>query len=280
VRLAVHLALALAPLLALPAAAQCPPSCFGGGGPAATDCFLSFGGVAASTDACTDGDPSCDQDGTIDGRCTLTLTACACVPSAACSVTALDAPPTAVATGTGAAGVQPLASAVAALPVSGESCTAPGLAVVPVTQTPAKLKPGVATLKTVAVAGGKKDKDKLKLSCAPGHPTLARDVQPIFTELCTYSGCHSGPVPQGNLSLEDGQSLASLVNQKSTSSFKLVRVKPGNLKKSFLAQRVLGLGNLPRMPSACPDVVAPVTRCLTDQEIYVILAWIQAGAQP
>ena len=70
------------------------------------------------------------------------------------------------------------------------------------------------------------------------------------------------------------------MSQRALGLAKLQRVKPGSLKKSYLT---LGLfpGTLAiQMPDGCPNVVAPVTRCLTDAEVYTILAWIQAGAQP
>lgn len=256
--------------------AQCPPSCFGGGGPATTDCFLSWGGVTSPSVTCTDGDPACDTDGQIDGQCTFAATACVNVSSGSCTSSALDAAPTVAVKGTGA---QALAAAIRSLPTSGTVCTEGGLAVVPVTITPAKLKPGVVTLKTTTVSGGKKDKDKLRLVCQPARPTLAANVQPIFTQTCTYAGCHSGLAPQSALSLEEGQTLAGLVNQRALAFGKLVRVKPGSLKKSYLTRSTLGL-NAREMPDGCPSVLAPVERCLTDVEKYVLLAWIQAGALP
>ncbi|HXJ36740.1 MAG TPA: hypothetical protein VMS22_22115 [Candidatus Eisenbacteria bacterium] len=256
--------------------AQCPPACAGGGGPAATDCFLAFGGVGGSAVACTDGDPTCDQDGTIDGTCTLAVTACTNVGVGSCPATPLDATPTAVAKG---AGADAFVSAVGQLSPSAQTCTAPGLVRLSIAPSQAKLKPAVVTVRTTAVAGGKKDKDKLKLVCNPARPGLAASVQPLFTATCTYTGCHSGELPQASLSLEDGQSLAALVNQRAVRSPKLARVKPGSIKKSFLTKGLFGVGAR-RMPDGCPDIVTPVERCLTDAEIYTILAWIQAGALP
>src|SRR5437899_2482255 len=84
------------------ASAQCPSTCTGGGGPAATDCFLAYGGAPAKVVTCTEGDPSCDLDGQIDGVCTFGLTACTNVSVGSCSATPLDAAPVAVAQGTGA----------------------------------------------------------------------------------------------------------------------------------------------------------------------------------
>ena len=42
--------------------AACPgPDCFGGGGPSATDCILTWSGVTTSATTCVDGS-ACDQD--------------------------------------------------------------------------------------------------------------------------------------------------------------------------------------------------------------------------
>ena len=58
-----------------------------GGGSKATDCIAEFDAVAPksplaksglpnATRTCTDGDPTCDADGTVDGICTFTVSAC------------------------------------------------------------------------------------------------------------------------------------------------------------------------------------------------------------
>ena len=259
------------------AVAQCPPTCTGGGGPAATDCFLAYGSAPGSTITCTDGDASCDLDGQIDGHCTFALTACTNTSVGTCAATPLDAPPTAVAKGTGA---EVFTAAVGQLSPSQATCTDPGLVTLAIATSPVKLKPAKLTLRLTAIAGGKKDKDTLKLVCNPARPRLATDIQPIFTTNCTYAGCHSGLIPQSSLSLEDGQSAAGLA-QKALRSPRTARVKPGSLKKSYLVSGLLGIGGAVQMPDGCPDHVAPpVERCLTDVEIYAILAWIQAGAQP
>lgn len=257
------------------AAAQCPPTCQGGGtGPKATDCFLSYGNAPGKVITCTEGDPSCDLDGTIDGVCTFGLTACTNVAVGSCPATPLDSAPTATQRGTGGDG---FIAALAQLSTTTQACTEPGLVKLPIALSKTKLKQAKLTLLLRAAAGGKTDKDTLKLVCNPAKPSLAGNVQPIFTTNCTYAGCHSGAIPERSLSLEDGQSAAGLA-QRALGLAKLKRVQPGSVKKSYLT---LGLfpGTLAvQMPDGCPNIVAPVTRCLTDAEIYTILAWIQAGA--
>jgi hypothetical protein len=257
------------------ASAQCPTACSGGGGPASTDCFLAWGDAPGKVITCTDGDPACDVDATIDGVCTFGLKACTNVAVGACAATALDAPPTLLAKGSGA---EALGSAFGSLPMSTEGCTEGGLVKLAITSSPSKLKPAKLTLRATAVAGGKKDKDTFKLVCNPARPTLAASIQPIFTATCTFAGCHSGQLPQSGLSLEDGKSAAGL-SDVAAASGKLARVKPGSLKKSYLTRSLFGNAAV-FMPDGCPlDPTAQGGRCLTQSEIYLILAWIQSGAR-
>jgi hypothetical protein len=257
------------------ASAQCPGMCTGGGGPPATDCFLAYGSAPGKVITCTDGDASCDTDGLIDGACTFGLTACTNVAVGACAATPLDGAPTVVTKGTGA---EAFVTAVGALSTSSPACTDPGLVKLAIATSQVKLKPAKVTLRITAVAGGKKDKDTLKLVCNPAKPSLATNVQPIFTANCTYAGCHSGAFPQSSMSLEEGKAAASL-SQRALGSPRTLRVKPGNLKKSYLARGLFGDGAV-LMPDGCPNVVPPVERCLSPVEIYTVLAWIQAGALP
>jgi hypothetical protein len=258
------------------ACAQCPTACSGGGGPASTDCFLAWGDAPGKVITCTDGDASCDVDGTIDGVCTFGLTACTNVPVGPCAATPLDAPPTLLAKGSGA---EALASAIGGLPTSTHGCTGGGLVKLAIASSRTKLAPAKLTLRATAVAGGRKDKDTFKLVCNPGRPTLAANVQPIFAATCTFAGCHSGQLPQSELSLEDGKSAAGLA-EIAVASVKLQRVKPGSLRKSYLTRSLFGFAAV-QMPDGCPlDPTAEGGRCLTPSEVYLILAWIQSGAAP
>jgi hypothetical protein len=273
-------AIAVAALaVAAVAHAACPPDCVLGGGPATTDCFVQWGGIPAAKTSCTDGDVACDTDGRADGVCTIGLQACVNVAASGCTpapLTAATVKPTALpaeaALSTALGGLVGDANA---------TCTpaAPGFAI-PLKggTTLAPIKPGVASFKVTAKAG-KADVDKLKLSCAPGAQ-LARDVQPIFTAKCATTGCHAGTTPAGAHTLEAGKTYADNVNVKTLNPRNGVRIKPGSVKGSFLARKILGLGikdgTLP-MPSGCPGT-PPLTGCLTPQETVTILSWIQRGA--
>jgi len=256
------------------ARAQCPPACAGGGGPASTDCYLAWANAPGKVITCTDGDGSCDVDGQLDGTCTFGLAACTNVAVGACAATPLDAPPTALQKGRGA---EALIGALGQLPTVTSGCTESGLVKLTIATSQTKLKPAKVTLRVTAVAGGKKDKDTFKLVCNPGRPSLATHVQPIFTENCTYAGCHSGQLPQSDMSLEAGKSAADLAETALSSFPKIPRVKPGSLKKSYLVKGLFGNGAV-QMPDGCPNDPTE-GRCLTPTETYLILAWIQAGAQ-
>jgi hypothetical protein len=254
---------------------QCPPGCAGGGGPASSDCYLAWANAPGKVISCTDGDGSCDVDGQLDGTCTFGLAACTNVAVGACTATPLDAPPSALQKGTGG---EALVSALGQLPTATSGCTESGLVKLAIAPSQKKLKPAKLTLRTTAIAGGKKDKDTFRLVCSPGRPSLATHVQPIFDATCIAAGCHSGQLPQSDLSLEAGQSATALRETALASFPKIPRVKPGSLKKSYLTRSLFGNGAV-QMPDGCPN--APVEGvCLTPSQISVILAWIQAGALP
>jgi len=258
------------------AGAVCPPDCVPGGGPAATDCIIEWGGIAAAVGTtCVDG-TACDQDGKADGVCTFPLQACFDVGGACGSTAMTSVRVTARKVAAGAT----LASAMETLTPG--QCTAPGFAV-PVKPSNGimPMKPGVAKIKVVAVADGKKDPDKLSLTCLPAQPSFANDVQPIFTQRCaTTGGCHDSSFRAENQALDAGEAYSNIVSKPSAEGGKLLVVSPGSIAKSFLARKITGKGlkgsNGILMPFGCP-LVPGVGGCLTDAEIYTILAWIQAG---
>ncbi len=266
-------------LLGNAAWADCPPDCVPGGGPATTDCFITWSGVPSTTFACTDGDPSCDSDAKVDGVCTLKLQSCINVPGlGACTPSGLSQAPIIKPSKDPMA--QELTGALGGLDLATQGCTRPGLTM-PIRFTLAGFKPAVSRLSITAVSGGKRDKDKLRISCVPGatQPSFAADVQPIFTARCAIPSCHTGQPLGGNQDLTAGQAYAQSVNAPATTG-KLPRITPGSIKRSQLAHRILGLG-LPRggsiMPQGCPGF-PPAGGCLTPQEIFTILAWIAEGA--
>ncbi|GIW40032.1 MAG: hypothetical protein KatS3mg076_0609 [Candidatus Binatia bacterium] len=73
-------------LLPVLAGADCPENCeIEGGGRRSTDCLLTWGGVEPRAPGsrvvdCADGDPECDEDGAVDGKCTFSLSVCLATP--------------------------------------------------------------------------------------------------------------------------------------------------------------------------------------------------------
>src|SRR6266568_5127010 len=125
----IPVALAFVLALAPAARADCPPDCVAGGGPSATDCFIAWSGLPGMSETCADGE-ACDLDGKVDGICTLGLQGCINVP------------------GLGA-------------------CTPAGLGL-PLKLSLAGISPGKAHFTVTASSSGKRDRDKLRLTCTPG----------------------------------------------------------------------------------------------------------------
>lgn len=264
----------------------CPPDCvLGGGKPPTTDCLVQWNGITDVNQSCVDGD-ACDTDGKVDGVCTLALAPCVNVPSTGCTPAPLTSATVKPTTLPAEAALQTTLTSLVG--VTDQSCAASTGFAIPLKggTTLGPIKNGVAKFKVTAVAGGK-DVDKLKLSCAPGAQ-LTRDVQPIFTARCAIPSCHSGPSPSGGHTLEAGKTWADNVNVKSLNPANGLRVKPGSIKGSFLARKILGIGikdgssfmpqGCPGLPPTCPNNPPNCGGCLTPEEIVVILSWIQRGA--
>lgn len=265
---------ALAALAAAATArAACPPECFsGGGGSPATDCFLQWSGLSATSLTCADGDPSCDLDATLNGVCTLNVSACINMPDATgtCTASTLSAPPRAK-----GKGVTALRSALAALDPAQPQCTSGGVTMSLAVKA-SGIKPAVIRVKTTALSAGRKDTDTVKLTCTSGRPTLA-DVQPIFTAKCATTSCHTDTTRIGNLALTAGNARPALLDRRATAAPKWILLKAGNPRKSFLVRKLF-----PPLPSRhgapMPQGCTITDTCLTPEELATIVAWVQAGA--
>jgi hypothetical protein len=273
-------ALACALACARAARAACPADCVGGGGPAATDCFVEFDGIVTTNTSCTDGNPSCDMDGEVNGVCVFPISVCLNVAGdARCTAAGLSAPP--VVRPAKSAVAQSLGQALAALDPAQAVCTPRGIAV-PLAASLTGVKQGVARLAITASAGSKKDRDKLRLTCrpSPGAPSLRAVVEPIFAAHCALPACHA--TVDGSIApVLDGPDMhATLVDAASVNVPSLSLVRPGSVAQSYLARKILGKripDHTARMPNGCP-ANPPAGGCLTDGEIAAILAWIQTGA--
>ncbi len=103
--------------------------------------------------------------------------------------------------------------------------------------------------------------------------SLSRDVQPIFTEHCGIEGCHAGPnAVLGEDLSSAGGTLRTAVNVSSIESPSLKRIVPGDAQGSYTVQKIRGDGSIigNQMPLQ--------GRKLTQDEVRIIIDWIQAGA--
>src|SRR5262249_55103406 len=144
------------------------------------------------------------------------------------------------------------------------------------------IKPGVDKMRAIVAAGGKKDPDVIKMTCQPPSPSFAADIQPILTQRCTQGACHGADFAAEGVNLSQGLAYGSVVGPKAIEGGNRKTVTPGNISKSFMARKILGRGlkvsSGAMMPQGCPGV-PPTGGCLPPAEQYLILSWIQAGAQ-
>lgn len=108
--------------------------------------------------------------------------------------------------------------------------------------------------------------------CAIGTVSFANHVQPIFTDRCTTSGCHSGDFPAQGMLLTAGASYANIVNVPNLEVPGLDRVEPGDTANSYLWMKVTGAPGI--SGGRMPLFGGP----LTSSEIGLITGWIQQGA--
>ena len=262
------------------AAQTCPVDCVGGGRNRAADCLVEFAGIQTTDDSCTDGNPSCDSDGAVNGVCTFPLSVCLnvegdpkCVPGGMTKLPSVRPArsPTA----------QLLTRAIAPLDPTRPGCTPPGIAV-PLTTTLNGVKQTTARLAITAVAGSRRDRNKLQLTCRPSPlaPTLAGFIQPIFQARCALPACHTSTTGGIAPAFNQPDVYHQIVNVPATNVPSLMRVHPGSVSQSYLARKILDKripDHTPGMPQGCPQTV-PAGGCLTPGEIAAILAWIQDGA--
>jgi hypothetical protein len=120
-------------------------------------------------------------------------------------------------------------------------------------------------LTLMGCSGGGSGMSTGSMATTPPAMTLTADFDSIqaniFTPIC--AGCHSGPNPPANLSLDAAHSYNDLVNVPSTEEPTLDRVKPGDPTDSFLVIHLQKDGD-----------GAPAS------DIPFVIQWITDGAQP
>ncbi len=131
---------------------------------------------------------------------------------------------------------------------------------------------GVFLLASVACAG---DGTGLDGDDGGDGVTLSRDVQPIFTGNCVFSGCHAGSSPEEGMSLGAGQAFSNVVNVAARQLPSMNRVTPNQPDNSYLVHKVQGTHlDVGGSGSQMPEGLSP----LSQSDIDLIRAWIQAGA--
>jgi hypothetical protein len=301
--------------LALLAAAARPADAImvGGGGSARSDCLAAFE-APANTPAtrpknvrCTDGDPSCDADGVVNGVCEFPIGVCANSDfSPMCSLQGVQSITVAHALDDGDPKFNPELQALQARvhneidpPTSvGDLCTSTTSFHLTVRGPFASgvCKPAKAVINMVTVSnliGGRiyRDADTLKLRCDPAPEgcsprafysgTFDRIQHQVFSQNCAVSGCHDSQSRTGNLLLEPGAAYTNLVGvtpdnpAAQSAGWKRVNVldpTTGDPATSLLLQKLLGPppGFGARMPFGRPK--------LDQSLIDIVQLWIAAGA--
>lgn len=113
----------------------------------------------------------------------------------------------------------------------------------------------------------------------PGEPpdptaTFSRVQREVFTPSCAVSragGCHAGPAPQLDLSLETGKSYARIVGVPSTET-RLDLVAPGRPDDSYLVVKLRG------DPAIEANRMPPGGPYLPPDQVKLIVDWIRRGA--
>lgn len=110
-------------------------------------------------------------------------------------------------------------------------------------------------------SGDTTSSDDPQNACDPDSIYFHRDIQPILTSNCAYSGCHGQGSSQDGVSLED---YAAVMNSNV--------VDPGDLSGSDLYENIT---------ETDPDKIMPPppNSSLTAEEIALIRRWIMQGAQ-
>lgn len=239
------LAFVAIPLLIVALVASANADLYGGGGSKKTDCLVVLDTpindplTKPKRVRCTDGDPSCDADATVNGTCVFPTAVCAnsSFDMANCSLTGLDSAFIEHSLDNGDKDFDTEYQALQArieneigFPNSNpDSCT--GFTNISVdVRGPfpgKKCRKGKKKMRifseSVAVQGKRfKDIDKLKLACDPAplmcdaqtyfSGTLDRLQRQIFDKSCAVGGCHESQSLAGGLLLEAGTSHGALVD--------------------------------------------------------------------
>jgi hypothetical protein len=259
---------------------------------------------------CTDGDPTCDGDGSVNGVCGIEVVVCAnSTFDSGCTLFGTQSVTVDHALDNGDPKFDPdfqalqnrIDSEIELPNTTPDECTTPTVFLVPIKGPigndkckKSRKRLGITTLSQVIDGKISTDKDRLNLTCVPAAGgcdptslfagTFDRIQRQIFNQNCALSGCHDSQSQSAGLLLETGAAYANLVNATPTTGGAIaagwLRVDApspgvaGNPDSSLLYHKVEG--DLPdasfgeRMPLSKPRL----HKTLRD----VIRLWIEAGA--
>jgi hypothetical protein len=273
--------LLLAAIAGPPAAAAEDTARLLGGGARASDCMVvtDVAGVSARPRArtvhCRDGDPACDADGTVDGRCAFRLRLCL-------GATEMGGCHTDVVVGAelrnADQALTALAVALAEVPMpiaTASACTA----MTDVAVATRGRRAGRLVLRPAAtMASGHADRDRVALLCRPpaAPATFATVQRRVFNRSCASFSCH-GAAAAGGLALTPDRSLASLVGVAASNpdarAAGVLRVVPGDPEVSFLLRKLTG-----RLGPGEGEPMPRVGERLPAATLDLVRRWIAAGA--
>ncbi len=288
---------------------------YGGGGSSRNDCLLVFDAALNHPVAkprrirCTDGDPTCDSDGVVNGVCQVDVSVCgnSSFNPTKCTLNGIATVLVDHALDNGDKKFDPDFQALQAridnqlAPPNSDpdSCTTPIRVSLRIDgPTPsnrckrAKKNIGITTFSQVIEGKIHRDRDKLRIQCLPAPDqcdpalffsgTYDRIQKQVFDASCARSGCHDSESQTGGLLLEQAGSYTNLVDADPSNPLALgagwKRVTTsgpmsGDLETSYLYHKVtgdLGVGFGERMPFGSPK--------LKSYLIDIIELWILAGA--
>ncbi len=290
----------------------------GGGGSATKDCLVALDAAVNFPVAkprhvrCADGDPTCDDDGVVNGVCDFRIAVCAnSTYSSACTLNGVQDITVDHAEDNSNdpkfdpdfQAVQNRVDSDLTLPtIASDDCTNSTIIQVrikgPLGNSCGKASKRLKLTSRSTLMSGSvvTDRDVMKLTCEPAagngcdpHQlftgTFDRIQKQIFNQSCAVSGCHDSQAQSGNLLLETGASHGNLLNQTPSNfaaagaGWKRMDVVPnvsGDPSTSFIYRKISG--DLPdftyggRMPLGRPQLHKTLRE--------IIRLWIEAGAPP
>lgn len=108
----------------------------------------------------------------------------------------------------------------------------------------------------------------------PEGPTLVEVQEQVFTPSCA-GGCHTGGNAAEGMVLSAGSTYENTVGIPSAQVRDLMRVEPGNPSESYLFIKITGGDRM-----ADGTFQMPIGGELSGDQIALVEAWIEAGAEP